>query len=485
MTGGVPPAVGNPARSLRARGAVSIAIAAAAAAVLPVFLTGALSVQLRAALHLSAADIGLEVAAFFGTSAICSAGFGAVAERIGAVTVMRAAALAALTGMMAIALLARSLLSLAAGLVIGGVANGAMQPAVNLFLSRSVHTGRQGLAFGVKQAGIPTATLLSGLAVPALALTVGWRVGFLVGAGVAAGVAATLGVVGRRPAGPQAGVAGGQRAEAPASTERWEPRPGTREAGPMSPAARQAGRPASAAAVDLVPLVVMAGGMAAAVAASNSLGAFVVPSAVAHGVGAGLAGLLSALGSVAGLSARVGFGWQADRMSRRGVAAAQRDLAVTSTLLGAGIVGYLALASGIRLLLVPGVLVAFGAGWGFNGLFNLAVVRAYPHAPARATGITQVGTYLGGMSGPLVFGLLVDRAGYSAAWVMCAVLAAVGATTLVAAAGLLGRRRALQPGQPDRAALPPALLIGGLCQGERAEHGDEVHPFRHKDEDSK
>ncbi len=479
MTRDAPPTLGTPVRSLRAPSAVSIAIAAATAAVLPVFLAGALSVQLRGALHLSATDIGLAVAAFFGSSAVCSAGFGAVAERLGAITVMRMAALAALTGMVGVALFARSLMTLAAGLAIGGVANGAMQPAVNLFLSRSVHTSRQGLAFGVKQAGIPTATLLSGLAVPGLALTVGWRVGFLVGAGIAAGVAATLGVVGRRAAGPEVASVGGQPAGTPGGTGRSEGRPVTREAGPMGPAGRRAGRAVSSATVDVVPLIVLAGGMAAAVAASNALGAFVVPSAVAHGVGAGPAGLLLALGSVAGLSARVGFGWQADRTPGRGVTAARRHLAVMSMLLGGGILGYLALASGIRFLLVPAVLVAFGAGWGFNGLFNLAIVRAYAHAPARATGITQVGAYLGGMSGPLVFGLLVDRADYGAAWVTCAVLAAVGAITVVAAAGLLGRRRGPQPGQADRAPLPSALLIGGLRHRGRAERGDDAHPLRH------
>jgi predicted MFS family arabinose efflux permease len=117
-------------------------------------------------------------------------------------------------------------------------------------------------------------------------------------------------------------------------------------------------------------------------------------------------------------------------------------------MVSAGILGYLALASGLSALLIPGILLAYGAGWGFNGLFNLAVVRAYPHAPAQATGVTQVGAYLGGMLGPLGFGLLVDHAGYGAAWSMCAVAAALGAVTLFAARRLLARGLATDPGIP-------------------------------------
>ncbi|MST35344.1 MFS transporter, partial [Acidimicrobiaceae bacterium USS-CC1] len=91
-----------------------------------------------------------------------------------------------------------SLTALLGFLVAGGLANGAMQPAVNLLLARTVDDRRQGLAFGVKQAAIPTSTLLSGLAVPALALTVGWHVAYLVAAGLALLVGAMLVLPGRR-----------------------------------------------------------------------------------------------------------------------------------------------------------------------------------------------------------------------------------------------------------------------------------------------
>lgn len=428
-----------PRTSLGTTASVALAIAAATAGVLPVFLTGALGVQLRHSLHLGSADIGIGVAAFFASSALCSVTAGRLAERLGALTMMRSAATVALFSMFGLAICAHAFWTLTVLLVVGGISNGAMQPAVNLYLSANVRSRRQGLAFGVKQAAIPTATMLSGLAVPALAITEGWQSAFLAAGGVVAGVTLLLFV--RRD---------GTAAPNPADPQSSAPAPV-----PVSPFPPQGAGPLRGGAIRLGPLVLLAAGMAGAVAASNALGAFVVPSAVHSGLAAGSAGVLSAMGSVAGFATRVGQGWRADSGVTEGIPAAIRHLAVVVAMVGLGILGYLALASGISALLIPGVLLAYGAGWGFNGLFNLAVVRAYPHAPARATGVTQVGTYVGGMLGPLGFGLLAEHAGFGASWYMCAGAAAVGAVTLVAARRLLARG-VLHP--VDATAPEPAVL---------------------------
>lgn len=403
----------SPLNQSKTVSSTALAIAAATTGVLPVFLTGALSVQLGAGLHIKATDIGIGVAAFFASSALCSVTAGRLAERVGALKMMRFAALVAMISMTGLGLLTHALWNLAALLALGGVSNGAMQPAANLYLSKNVHTQRQGLAFGIKQAGIPAATLLSGVAVPTLALTEGWRSAYLAGAGFATCVVVLLLTLIR------------DDLNAPTSSVRCDP--------------YLRGSTHRVPSIHLPPLVLLASGMACAVAAANSLGSFVVPSLVYHGVHPGDAGILSAIGSVVGFSARVGQGWRADTGVNKGIPAALRHLATVVVMISIGILGYLALASGISELLVPGVILAYGAGWGFNGLFNLAVVRAYPFAPARATGITQVGTYLGGMLGPLGFGLFVDHLGYGPAWSMCAVLAGIGAITLFAARRLLGR----------------------------------------------
>ena len=118
------------------------------------------------------------------------------------------------------------------------------------------------------------------------------------------------------------------------------------------------------------------------------------------GIDQGLAGLLSSVCSAAGLATRLVAGVRADRRGGR-------HLAAVIVLLAGGATGYALLATGEPALFAAGGLVGFCLGWSWPGLFNLAVVRNNPAAPGAATGITQTGTYIGAVAGPLVFGLLV------------------------------------------------------------------------------
>lgn len=389
------------------RASVALAIAATTAGALPVFLTGALAVQLEAHLHVDSTAIGGAVATFFGASALTSVRGGRVAERVGPYKVLLVAVGVALVGLVCIGLLVTSLPGLLAFLFAAGISNGALQPAANLLLAQAVDHNRQGLAFGVKQAAVPTSTLLAGLAVPALALTAGWHAAYLAAGGIAFAVWLVLVVRGRRF------MPVHQSSKAPnAATAEVE----MVEEGTTGEAARQ---------FDGRPLIPLAAAMACGVAASNAMGSFVVPGAVHVGLAPGLAGLLSAAGSIFGLSARVGFGWRADREGLQGRRAADAQLKTVATLIAVGALGYGALASGMVGFLLPAVVLAYGGGWGYNGLFNLAVVRAYPQAPARATGITQVGTYIGGLAGPLGFGIVADHLGFQVGWMLCGVLAVV------------------------------------------------------------
>ena len=67
---------------------------------------------------------------------------------------------------------------------VAGLANAVAQPAINLFMADQVPIDRQGLAFGIKQSAIPGAILVSGLALPALALPLGWRATFAICGGL-------------------------------------------------------------------------------------------------------------------------------------------------------------------------------------------------------------------------------------------------------------------------------------------------------------
>jgi cyanate permease len=290
--------------------------------------------------------------------------------------------------MTAVAAFAYSYASLIAVLLCSAWCNVLGQLSSNLTLARYVPATRLGLSFGIKQSAIPLATLLSGVAVPAVALTVGWRWAYVIGAALA--LAALL-------VAPQD----------TAGRERTVPAPGERATAALS-------------------VIGIAGALAAA--AANALGIFLVASAVERGISPGIAGLTLTMGSVVGLTLRLTHGWLADRRSGGHVA-----VVAGSLLLGAG---------GLALLAVPGTpalvigtVLGFGLGWAWPGLLQFAVVRLNPSAPAAATSIVQAGVYAGGFIGPVGFGFIATHASFPTAWF-------TGAVTMVVAAALmvLGRR---------------------------------------------
>ncbi|WP_172620747.1 MFS transporter [Rubrobacter xylanophilus] len=384
--------------------AVSLAIAVATAGALPAFLTGGLAVQIQEELHFGAAALGLAVALFFLSSAATSALMGRLVERIGASRGMRLAAAVSALSLLGVALLARSWPALVVCLVLGGLANAVSHPAANLSLAREIPPGRLGLSFGIKQAALPAATLLAGLAVPLVAVTFGWRWAFVGGATLALLVA--LLVPRRKERGAERVAEEDRRGDAP-----------------------------------ILPLAVLALGIGLGSTAATPLGAFIVNSAVEEGMRVEAAGLLLATGSACSIAVRVVFGYLADMMSGG-------RLRLVAGMLAAGVAGFLMLAVGSGALFVAGALVAFGAGWGWPGLFNFAVVKTSPGAPAAATGITQTGASSGAAFGPLLFGAVVEAASYEAAWIVSA------AAALAALAAILTGRALLLGG------LPPSLRRG-------------------------
>ncbi len=368
------------------------------ACVFPAFLVGAVAVQLRDDLGFSASGTGVGVAAFFGAAAASSLLLGRFVERIGPRRGMFAAVAVSAGASLSIALFARSLATLAAFLVVGGSANALCQPSANLLVARHLPAGRQGVAFAVKQAAIPFSTLLAGVSVPALALTVGWRWAFAAAALLSLSSVALVPRVGTEP------VVRRRRVE------------------------RSGDVPA--------PIMAMlAVGIGLGAAAGGTLGSFLVSAAVDSGMSEGHAGELLTFGSLAGIGVRIAAGLAADR---RGGG----HLRVVASMLGAGAVAFCLLALHTAPAYLVGAPLAFGTAWAWPGLFNLAIVRANPRSPAAATGITQTGTYFGAVAGPVLFGVLADRAGYREAWLAAAALAAASATAMVIGRARLRRWRA-------------------------------------------
>jgi predicted MFS family arabinose efflux permease len=365
-----------------------VAIAAGAATVLPGFLVGSLALQIRADLDVSVGSVAAGVTVFFAAGALGAGPGGRLAERVGALRAMRGCVVATAACLLFAAILTESLAVLLALLALAGLANAVNQPAINLFMADQVALDRQGLAFGIKQSAIPTAVLVSGLALPALALPLGWRPTFAICAAGALVVAAAV-----RRAAPSFA--------APPERPR-PPRPSRK-------------------------LLVTAVGAALASAGPNALGAYLVASAVDVGIAEGAAGVLSAAGSATSLLARIALGHRADR---------RRDYGFSTmvALLVAGAGGFALLAVGEPAPFVAGAFVAFALGWGWPGLFNLAVVDLHREAPGAASGISQTGIYVGAAAGPAAYGLLSAEIGYPAAWGVAGGLSLVAAGAVAYAA---------------------------------------------------
>lgn len=365
-------------------------------AVMPAYLTGALAVSIRAELGFGPSALGLAVSWFFLMTALPSTPMGQVVERLGARRSLALGALITSVGLTGIGL-APSLVGLLAAMTINGVANAMTQPAVNMVLATRTPPGRRGLAFGIKQAGIPASTLLAGLSIPTLAVLVGWRGTFGVAAAVALGASALA----------------------------W------RSPEPPGVVARRVRR-RTRDIPEVGSLVILTIGALLAGGAATSLGVFMVDAAVDIGIEEARAGLMFALVSGCGLLARVSLGWYAD------LRPTQSKYGTIALLFVMAVPGYLLLTSGTPAAYWLGGFLGFVAGWSWPGLFHFAVISQNPSTPAAATGLIQTGLSMGAGVGPLVFGAIAEWVGYSTAWLVA------GATTAVAAVVLLAGRSHLR-----------------------------------------
>jgi MFS family permease len=380
------------------------AVGISALGVLPAFLTGALAVQIRADLHVGLGLFGLAAGTLFIVSGLCARPAGRLVQRLGARRGTALASVLSICSLIALAF-AQSAVWLMAALVIGGLGNAVAQPSANLGISEFVSEQRLGVAFGIKQSSMPTATLLGGLSVPTIAVVFGWR--WAVVAGAVLGFALLI----------------------------WSQATG-RDSRGISP-------PASGAPDKGLPrggLVVLTIGGFLAAAASTSTGVFFVDSAVVSGMAPGTAGLVVAGCSVLGVISRIGFGWLADRRPDR-----SRYLFIANLLAG-GAIGYGLLATGELALVFAGAVLAYCMGWAWTGLFHFAIIKDNRHAAASVTGFVQTGLSLGAAGGPLLFGIVAEQLSYTAAWTTAAALSLVAAATIRIGRRMVRRSRGLPIG---------------------------------------
>lgn len=366
---------------------VGTTTSASAVGSIPVFLVGALGPFVRTDLGFSEAQLGIVVSMFWLFMAAGGISGGRLSQRLGATTSIRVGVTSSMLVIGALAL-APSWTALLVLMPLAGLANALTQPAVDLALFEVVPRERLSLAFGFKQTAFPGAALVAGLSIPILASTIGWRWAFVACAAV--GIPALVGL----------------------------PR--------LSPGHQRNSAARAAAEQKLAGVFVFATVFMLAMIAVSATGAFYVESAIAGGSTPNAAGVYLAVGSACGILGRFVFAWQLGRVSRPLIATA-----FIMIVGGAGVVSFALVPPGWALFLAT--LIAIGAGWGWNGLLTLAVVSAYPQAPARASGYIVLGAGAGGVMGPFLFGFAVQRFGFSPAWVAVSLCFFAAATLLFVA----------------------------------------------------
>jgi predicted MFS family arabinose efflux permease len=378
---------------------ISLPVLSTILSTLPLFLVGTLAVGIREQLGLSEVALGGLVSSFSIVAVVTSIPFGRIVDRMGYTNGLVIATALSGISMIVIGTFASSLPQLMAAMAIGGLGASLANPAANLALARLIPPLHRGLAFGIKQASVPAAISIAGIAVPLLGETIGWRSAFICG-GLGGVTVATV-----------------------TTMRMHENRARKEERG--APLRLHGG-----------PLKLITGAAFFGMAGVQALATFLVQAAVVEGFSVGGAGVVLSIGSILAIGARIFLGWIADRAKPSWVFSA-----VTLLLIG-GTSGLVLLAFGNSFpIFVTGALVGLAGGWSWNGLVNLSVVRHYYNAPATATGFLLIGAFGGSALGPLIFGWVVVAFNYTLAW------CTAGGSMLVAAVLILTARGDVNRGQ--------------------------------------
>lgn len=340
-------------------------------------------------LDLSRTELGSIATVTFIAAALASVLVGRAADVFSARAVMAVLFIGAGGALLAVAA-APSYAWLLFAVMVSGVFQALSNPVTNRLISANVPEGRRGVLMGVKQSGVQMSQFGAGLALPSIALVLGWR-----GAAAVSSVVAVVGLVLVGTSVPRA-----------AGTVR---KPGHDRAGRLPSAVwwlcgygflTGAGLQATNVYLPLfgyeqLDLTVTASGLSAAV-----------------------------VGGV-GLAARIYWGRVADRMRRPylllallAAVSASAALCLMSTAL-TGTAWTMWLAA-----------VLFGAsGIATNVVVMLAVIQVSDlSVVGAASGVLAFGQYLGFALGPVSLGAAVDRLGtYTPGWVSVAAVYVAGA----------------------------------------------------------
>ncbi|USQ77828.1 MFS transporter [Ornithinimicrobium cryptoxanthini] len=411
------------------------------------FLVGTQAVLVMRDLDFGAAGVGLAVSVFFGAAALVTVLSTGTFERMSRRTGRAVSGALVAIGSLAVALIVRDLPGLALAMVVLGAGNAACQGTSNKTVASMLPPHRRGLGFGIKQAAVPTAIMLGGLAVPLTTTMLGWRSTF-----VATGC---LGIL----------VFGYALVDAfgEGVTRRQRHPPGE----PREEAVRLRIRPSLHTSdlsdhAPLGPLALCAVAVGCASMACNFFGAYLAIWAHEAGLTIEQAGWLMACGAGTSVAVRVLSGLRAD--GRFG-----GNMSVVATMMLGGALALFGIGAVPELwgVILFGVL-AFGVGWSWHGLMLFAVARVGRDAPTQAISVVQSGAFVGGAAGPALLGLVVEGVGFEWAWRAGGVLFVVSAALVLLARS--GFRRDLLR-RPPRSVFyfgggrrRPRRVIGGAAE---------------------
>jgi MFS family permease len=346
-------------------------------------------------------ELGLAITAFSIVSGLTQAPMGVLVDRIGGRTVLMAGLLLGGAAFASLSVL-DSYAWLIAAAVLAGLANCVYHPADYSILNGAISEGRMGRAFSVHT----FAGFAGGAIAPPLLLTVaGW-----------AGVGASF-------------IAAGACAWAVAVVVFLMP--------PAAPVARAAsatvGRAKGNLNEVLTPTVLGLTLFFTLLGLSGSaMSTFAIAALIAgHGISSAAATAALTAFLTASATGVLAGGAVADRTSRHGLVAAA----------GFGIAAALALAIAVAPLPVQALVAAMGLTGFLYGMVQpsrdmLVRKAAPPGATGRVFGIVSTGFNIGGIVGPALFGLLMDRG--APRWIFGLAVIFMTATALL---GLLEERR--------------------------------------------
>ena len=347
-------------------------------AVVPFFLVGIHAPVIKSSLKLSSLELGIAISCSSVGASIFAVSIGRYVRAYGLAWCLKTSSFLAFLSLILIGMFAKNWWELAIALGLGGVANALAQTSLNFTSTHSATRDQRAVVFGIKQASIPTISLITALLSPLLLKYGSWRLGFLM-----ASIFSLFGIF-INPKLNLVASSSGIRLKLNKLQKR-------------------------------IAIFIIAGGFFSGLI-STGLAAFISIYVTNNGFTMPGSGLILALGSILAITTRILGGLYIDRHLSTGI---QECIAISMV----GCIGFLLLAvsSQNEFLITLSSILTFGSAWGWPGFLHFAVIRVFNSNSIRIGSFVLSAIYAGNTVGPSVMGILVEYFSFSIMWSFCAV----------------------------------------------------------------